>query len=158
MPTQHQPRQQRSRRRFLRRQAMRQAAAAATTALAAIPPRHEANTGAPPNQHQVSQQQQQQQVGDFRYYGVAVQCLERGVGGGAGSGPTPLQRGAVTPRGDVEGCYVLKLSRNRDATGCTCTLYTLTHVCHGQPLHTQLQRSWLAPSAPVAQQQRPEWQ
>lgn len=43
------------------------------------------------------------------------------------------------------GCYVLKMTRNRDfQTGCTCTVFSLTRVCRGQPLNQQLQDAWLA--------------
>lgn len=43
------------------------------------------------------------------------------------------------------GCYVLKMTRNRDVqTGCTCTVFSLTRVCRGQPLYQQLQDAWLA--------------
>ncbi len=68
-----------------------------------------------------------------QYYGLAVQALPQGFSG-SGAGPSEA----------CSGCYVLKLSRNKDITGCTCTMFTLTRVCQGQPLHTQLQQSWLA--------------
>jgi hypothetical protein len=44
----------------------------------------------------------------------------------------------------VDGCYVLKTERNKDVSGCTCTVFTLTRVCQGQPLYQQLRESWLA--------------
>lgn len=39
----------------------------------------------------------------------------------------------------VDGCYVLKTTQNTDPGGCTCTLFSLTRVCHGQSLYQQLQ-------------------
>ncbi len=54
---------------------------------------------------------------------------------------------------DTDGCFVLKLESARAASGasggagspgsCRCTHYTLTRVCHGQPLAQQLRDAWL---------------
>lgn len=44
----------------------------------------------------------------------------------------------------VDGCYVLKTTLNKDAGGCTCTLFSLTRVCAGQPLEQQLLDTWLS--------------
>lgn len=44
---------------------------------------------------------------------------------------------------DIEGCYVLKTTRNANPVDCQCTYYTLTKVCKGQPLAAQLSSAWL---------------
>lgn len=44
---------------------------------------------------------------------------------------------------DIEGCYVLKTTRNANPTDCQCTYYTLTKVCRGAPLAAQLSSAWL---------------
>ena len=54
---------------------------------------------------------------------------------------------------DTDGCFVLKLESARTASSaaadtgalgsCRCTHYTLTRVCHGQPLAQQLRDAWL---------------
>lgn len=50
---------------------------------------------------------------------------------------------------EADGCYVLKTSQSGGgAGGCSCTHFSLTRVCVGAPLYTQLRDAWL-----VAQQQ-----
>lgn len=47
-------------------------------------------------------------------------------------------------RSSVAGCYVLKLVRNQDSCGCSCSHYSVSKVCAGVPLGLQLKESWLA--------------
>jgi len=42
-----------------------------------------------------------------------------------------------------EGCYLLKTVRNVCSTGCTCTHFSLTRVCHRENLEKQFVDSWL---------------
>ncbi|KAK9842402.1 hypothetical protein WJX84_007421 [Apatococcus fuscideae] len=45
----------------------------------------------------------------------------------------------------AEGCYVLRTTRNSNPTAdCQCTHYSLTRVCQGEALGTQLGAAWLA--------------
>jgi hypothetical protein len=85
------------------------------------------------NQHQhapagASGRAQEQQpllslpTGGAQYYGLVVQGQHRA---------------------DVEGCYVLKLSRASTASDCSCLHYSVTRVCQGAPLQQQLLQSWL---------------
>ncbi|KAK9838771.1 hypothetical protein WJX74_003047 [Apatococcus lobatus] len=44
----------------------------------------------------------------------------------------------------AEGCYVLRTTRNSNPTSdCQCTHYSLTRVCQGEALGTQLGAAWL---------------
>lgn len=43
----------------------------------------------------------------------------------------------------LAGCYLLKTVRNRDATGCSCTHFSVTPVCKEVPLCEQYQTAWL---------------
>ncbi|GIL87701.1 hypothetical protein Vretimale_14653 [Volvox reticuliferus] len=64
-------------------------------------------------------------AGPTQYYGLVVQgsCIS-----------------------DADGCWVLKTTRS-DSPGahglCSCTHFSLTRVCQGQPLYTQLRDAWL---------------
>ncbi|GIL66725.1 hypothetical protein Vafri_20208 [Volvox africanus] len=64
-------------------------------------------------------------AGPTQYYGLVVQ-------------------GSCTS--DADGCWVLKTTRS-DSPGapglCSCTHFSLTRVCQGQPLYTQLRDAWL---------------
>ncbi|KAG2433444.1 hypothetical protein HXX76_008501 [Chlamydomonas incerta] len=71
------------------------------------------------------------------YYGVVVQ----------GAAPS-----------DTDGCWVLKTSRSDAGSagphgGCTCTHFSLTRVCGGTPLYSQLRDAWLVPQQQQQQQQ-----
>lgn len=78
-----------------------------------------------------------------------------GAGGGAG-GACDLDSTAYwglvvqgNTASEADGCYVLKTSQSGGgAGGCGCTHFSLTRVCVGAPLYTQLRDAWL-----VAQQQ-----
>ena len=65
-----------------------------------------------------------------RYYGLVV------LSKSAAKGATGCSK---------SGCYVLKTSSSSPtgSDGCRCTHYTLTQVCRGQPLQSQMQAAWL---------------
>lgn len=70
------------------------------------------------------------------YYGLVAQSSRRPQGAGAGAGYS-----FPSLSHSSDGCYVLKMTQNMEASGgCTCTLFTLTRVCHSGPsLYQQLQ-------------------
>ncbi|KAJ9508755.1 hypothetical protein QJQ45_028057 [Haematococcus lacustris] len=116
------PEMPRSRRRFQRRQ---QQAAAATSIIATYAQSTGSARSTP--SHIVS------------HYGLVVQSL---VEGHHSLQPPGLGQRALPSH---DGCYVLKTTQNSVPGGCSCTLFSLTHVCWGQPLYQQLRNAWLAP-------------
>lgn len=124
----------RSRRRF--RQRLRAAAAAAAGGQYTPLDLHNCSSGS----HTV-----------VAYYGLVVQSMRKHgfpVSGSAhvASGKQPGSPSLMHPLGEADGCFLLKTVQNRDITGCTCTHFTLTHLCQHQALHDQLQNAWLTHS------------
>ncbi|PNH11281.1 hypothetical protein TSOC_001873 [Tetrabaena socialis] len=81
-----------------------------------------------------------------------------GGGRGAGGSSAATRYFGLVVQGsstsDTDGCWVLKTSSSDGGAGgggggpsggCTCTHFTLTRVCLGQPLAAQLRDAWLVP-------------
>jgi len=67
------------------------------------------------------------------------------TGGSHGTQAETAWYGLVVQQARREsGAFALKVSRTREPGGCSCTHFTLTPVCSGQPLYQQLQDAWLA--------------